>query len=1146
MKKARLTQKFTRIFLCPLLLGILLSITITVFLCVKYTIGLSQSQGIISFIREADQMRTNPILFNVGDIVYKKFQGSFSALLGLKTLYNQFINSNYLNMTNEASMIEFINKYSFNLLNTKTNLNATLTQITNNNNETYLDYSGWYFDNTVNNINDLANLNETQRAVIIKQLYVMTNMNLFLKSNYEINRDDPTLGYLNFYSGFANTGLFNYYPISQDPSFYEPFKSYVNQPSCRRGDNLDILPDYYYFPCRAWYNETLMLGDKGYNMSVTTPYFSPDKTSVLISSCMKMDDLFIFNKDNFIITCVDLDVTDIVSTFDFYNKILNGYFFLIRVFSKYPIYYPSFMKKKYLADLEGLVFDLDTEFYLNELLNFESLTYEIDKLSLNNTETVITGIYLKDGVNNSFTVYPIRLNIDDIDPDNSQHLISVVYITTSDSHLKTLQSIQTDLYPRITFQVFIFIIFGLILMLISRYLVISIANNIVKPMRVMKRLIQGMNNKNTTIIESLSRSSRKYNFLDETDEEYDSDSDDEDERNKAYEQEEDFIETRSQDLELLFSTLIKLKMSLNYSKDTQLTTENGRILNYVFAKYTFNEVKIHKARYICDSNIGNLAIKCKKYDKAIFHLTESLKDPQILKKLTKAHPSNIQLINKRTIKSSHTKSGLNPIMEKNQAIVDALKKNFLDSRYPKLIYAYKKYYSNMRKILKNKTDMGLLLSTDNFTLYEKHSLENFENVLIDFLNMSKQVEEPKKKAEALIEYTEFILKNKIKSTKKFLNEDVKKSKEESIKLVMNNFSALDTLLGHLQCQINNQYIKKFSDIVKLNKKENYELIELPIHVLIQKTNYLKGVFCMYCAEYNQAVNFFNESKKVNIISNAVIVHKSIKKIKKIVTILNTKLNTQIDEVKEVKQRNALYGLIMLSEKRERLMEYNELLANELDKYKLSPKDIAILINYSSKMTKDSKKTNQTLKLTENIFENLVTTEDRFSLFLYCEHTNPYISLEYKNDYTEQYIRDQIKTIFTHNDDEAGYNNESNLIESLLNVYMYLKKKNISNKLREKWIIVITDVLQKNEISFIKEKNIKEELFEGSGLVNVILITLKAKHSWDMADVRNKLSFNKSGIVDFDKLDELRKRMRIYGAINEDVLFHQEKYDNFRK
>jgi hypothetical protein len=1138
MRKARLTQKFTRIFLCPLLLGIIISISFTVFLCVKFTLGLSESEGIINLIKDADQMRTNPILYNVGDTVYKKFQNSFYALLGIKTLYYQLINSNYLNITDEDGMMRFINKYSFNLLHTGKHLNETISKLSANGNETYLDYSSWYVNNNITTTDELRKLPDEQRRTIIKQIYIMTNMNLYMKSHYEINRDDPKLGYLAMYSGFANTNLFNYYPVNKDESFYKPFANYTNQPSCRVNQTEDILPDYYFFKCRSWFNETLMMSGMGFNLSVTTPYFSPDKTSVLISSCLKMDDMLTLEEDNFIISCIDLDVTDIVSTFDFYNKILNGYFFLIRVYSKYPIYYPNFMKKKYLADLEGLVFDLNSDYYLKELIDFDGLTERIDLISRtsNSPTNLMTDDFQKNGINSNFIIYPIKLNIDDIDPDNAKHLISVIYITEADSHLKSISSIQGEIYPRIIFQVFIFIIFGSILMLISRYLVISIANNIVKPMKVMKRLIQGMNNKATTGV--VLRKS--YNFI-ETEEDWNSDSDDEDDEQG----EEDFIETRSRDLDLLFSTLIKLKMSIGYSKDTQLTSDNDKILNYVFAKNTFNEVKNYKALYVCDSNVGNLALKCKKYDKAIFHLTESIKDPLISKKITKTTASfQGQRGDKKTIKVSQKSSNLLAFSEKNQLLMDSFKKNFLDSRYPKLIYAYRKYYSNVKRMLKNKSDMTLLVvESDSYSLYEKHSLENYETVIIDFVSMAKVVDEPKKKVEALLTYNEFLLKYRIKSSGA-LSDEIKLLKEDYIMQVMANFTELDYILSNLQTQVNNEYIKKITNLMKMYKKDSHELIELPIHVLIQKANYLKGVFCMYCGEYNKALEFFNESKKVNIISNAIIIRDSIKKIKKIIKTTNAKLGKQIDDMKEVKQKTLLNMILTIGEKMNRLQTYEDILTHELDKYQINPKDIAILINISSKMTKDSKKTNQTLKLTESIFENLVTNDDRFSLFLYCDNTNPFIALEYKNHNTIEYLRDQIKNIYTNK--EEYKRGSPNCIGAVTNVYNYLKKKNLSSGTREKWIIVITDVLAKDDVCYFREKNLKDEIFEGSYLANLILITLKTKYSIDMADVRSKLNFNKSGVVDFDKLDVLKKKMRIYGAISEDVVFDQEKYDNFRK
>ena len=81
---------------------------------------------------------------------------------------------------------------------------------------------------------------------------------------------------------------------------------------------------------------------------------------------------------------------------------------------------------------------------------------------------------------------------------------------------------------------------------------------------------------------------------------------------------------RSAEMDKLFNILLKLKNVLTFTSDKKANYDSHAFVNYVNAKYTFSEVSNLKGKSICDSNVGNLAIRCKKYDKAIFHLIESL------------------------------------------------------------------------------------------------------------------------------------------------------------------------------------------------------------------------------------------------------------------------------------------------------------------------------------------------------------------------------------------------------------------------------------------------------------------------------------------------------------------------------------------
>jgi hypothetical protein len=93
------------------------------------------------------------------------------------------------------------------------------------------------------------------------------------------------------------------------------------------------------------------------------------------------------------------------------------------------------------------------------------------------------------------------------------------------------------------------------------------------------------------------------------------------------------IDVRSQEIENLFNNLLKLKNVLSFTSNINISDNRKSLLGFIDAKYTFidlsNQTGINifiEGSSICESNVGNLAMRFRKYDKAIFHLLESMKD----------------------------------------------------------------------------------------------------------------------------------------------------------------------------------------------------------------------------------------------------------------------------------------------------------------------------------------------------------------------------------------------------------------------------------------------------------------------------------------------------------------------------------------
>src|SRR5690606_33666699 len=106
----------------------------------------------------------------------------------------------------------------------------------------------------------------------LKEIYVMSNLILLIKSHYEMNSKNPLKGYKNIYAGFSYSNLFYKYPIPYNSKdLLKPMEISSNPPWCR--DDQMNIPDYYYVKCRTWYKETVeFYEDLKLGVSITTPY----------------------------------------------------------------------------------------------------------------------------------------------------------------------------------------------------------------------------------------------------------------------------------------------------------------------------------------------------------------------------------------------------------------------------------------------------------------------------------------------------------------------------------------------------------------------------------------------------------------------------------------------------------------------------------------------------------------------------------------------------------------------------------------------------------------------------------------------------------------------------------------------------------
>ena len=242
-------------------------------------------------------------------------------------------------------------------------------------------------------------------------------------------------------------------------------------------------------------------------------------------------------------------------------------------------------------------------------------------------------------------------------------------------------------------------------------------------------------------------------------------------------------------------------------------------------------------------------------------------------------------------------------------------------------------------------------------------------------------------------------------------------------------------------------IKNFVEHMQNSKRDSIDLIEIPIMILNQKSIYLKGKLAYYCEDYSLALQNLYKSKEIQLISDASIVVKSIKLIKKIMILIKTenekeilnlgkKLNKiEMNFKKGLKIRNPT----KIKDDILRIVKHINYLDKEVDKYTYSYRDILVLIDISKSMMSDNKKIEKATENTIKIFENYVTSNDRFGVFFYGNSTNSIINLSYKNIHTYSYMKELLENMKKQMQ-EYKDNEMSDIIKSIMKMYDYLQKK----------------------------------------------------------------------------------------------------------
>ena len=225
--------------------------------------------------------------------------------------------------------------------------------------------------------------------------------------------------------------------------------------------------------------------------------------------------------------------------------------------------------------------------------------------------------------------------------------------------------------------------------------------------------------------------------------------------------------------------------------------------------------------------------------------------------------------------------------------------------------------------------------------------------------------------------------------------------------------------------------------------------------------------------------------------------------------------------------------------------HSNILKEELENYGSCKRQIAILVN-----TYDWSSSNELSQLVSqskiaimNIYDNVITSNDDFGLFLYINSLHIEIGMTRKEISNDNYIRELIEKCYDvdliKNENEGDkqklslYTETFSLGQCINVMFEHLRKKANEEKNFEKWVIVICNDIGVKEAETLfeaQENNLNNE--------KLAFIRLTSRKNEGISTIR------KNGIINFSHLEELKKLMKMSGIVNRDKIYQNERYEKF--
>ena len=507
-----------------------------------------------------------------------------------------------------------------------------------------------------------------------------------------------------------------------------------------------------------------------------------------------------------------------------------------------------------------------------------------------------------------------------------------------------------------------------------------------------------------------------------------------------YDFDEALLRYRSLEIENIVKLLIDIKEALILTSSDRPIEQ---MIDYSHTEDVFRNYKNNEGTTICQSNIGNLQMQLMKFDKAIYHLAISLQDNRLKKFLGRSLSDELDERDSLLNRISNTYNKLKIKNEKNNILIMKQQSNMSDTfsqkvigilintRYNRLVYAYYKFFKGVQKLQKISHD----IQEGQFMNTHFHTIDFYHKIIIQYIYLSYVKNDLIKIGESILDYIEFLIKFKLKTSSgknNFLkiqnNErqeyrDKQKLKKKIFNKIINWFNLFDDYITYVK---DNTSIGDDKNIVNdfshtINSVENRELNSSSQSVFlfkinIQRSEFLKAKLALCCKNYTDALFYFIRSAKKNsLVIDGLIKKRSLKHIFKIMQKLKKQYETygliklpikdkidEFDKIQKAKKRSGRKKLTNISKnneenkenKKESFFDEIQIIKNDLIKdinecNAQQAKDIIILIDFNQYLKIENNDTNMNkidafILQTKTILNDYLSSNDRIAVFIYIK------------------------------------------------------------------------------------------------------------------------------------------------------------------